>query len=261
LRTNRAVSFASFVAIAALVALGCTTRTPTGVTTSTIVVHAVLNALDDDQVVVVQRTTAGVPQASPVDSATVTITGPDGVAMTGVEVADSALARVYRVRLSSFQEQLVPGGTYHLHVHLKTGEDVTGTTTIPNARPSLPPVAMVAFNEATDTLRLSWPAVQGAYSYEVRVQSSAGVFALFTDTSAVLPGTLRSLEGKVVFANGLDHTVIVSAVDAAYYQYYRTNSDEFTGATVQGNLSGAQGVFGSLVVLTVRALRVATTAR
>ena len=242
------------------VTAACVTTTPTQSTTSTIVVHAVLNALQDDQVVAVQRTTAGVPQASPVDSATVTITGPDGIVMTGVEVTDSALARVYRVRLSSFHQQLVPGGRYQLHVHLKTGEDVTGATTIPDARPSLPPVAILPFNEATDTLRLNWPAVQGALSYEVRAQSVAGVYAMFADTNAVLPGTLRSLEGKVVFADGLDHTVIVSAVDAAYYQYYRTNSDEFTGATVQGNLSGAEGVFGSLVVLTVRALHVATTA-
>ena len=237
----------------------CVTRTPTGSTTSTIVVHAVLDALQDDQVVAVQRTMAGVPQASPVDSATVTISGPDGIAMTGVEVADSVLTRVYHVTLSTFHEQLMPGGTYHLHVRLKTGEDVTGTTTIPDARPSLPPVAIVPFNEATDTFRLSWPAVQGAASYEVRVQSAAGAYAMFTDTSVVLPGTLRSLEGKVVFADGLDHTVIVSAVDAGYYAYYRTNSDEFTGAPVQGNLGGAEGVFGSLVVLTVRALHVATT--
>jgi hypothetical protein len=251
---------AAFVAFATFATGGCITRTPTESTTSTIVIHAVLNATQDDQVVAVQRTTAGVPQASPVDSATVTITGPDGIAMSGVEVADSTLTRVYHVTLSTFHEQLVPGGTYQLHVRLKTGEDVTGATTIPDARPSLPPVAIVPFNEAKDTLRLSWPAVQGALGYEVRVQSVAGVYAMFADTIAVLPGTLRSLEGKVVFADGLDHTVIVSAVDAAYYQYYRTNSDEFTGATVQGNLSGAQGVFGSLVVLAVRALHVATTA-
>ena len=59
---------------------------------------------------------------------------------------------------------------------------------------------------------------------------------------------------------GLEHQVIVSAVDAAYYRYYRSSSDEFTGATVQGNLTGAQGVFGSLVVVTVRALQVETGA-
>jgi hypothetical protein len=244
----------------AIVASGCFTRTPLEVSTSTIVVHAVLNAAQDVQVVAVQRTTGGMPLASPVDSATVTITGPDGVAMTGVEVSDSVLVRVYNVSLAAFHEQLVPGGTYHLTVKLKTGEEVTGTTTIPNAQPVPPPVTTGVFNEATDTLRLSWPAVPGATSYEVRVQSAAGVYVMYTDTTAaVLPGTLRALEGKVVFADGLDHQVIVSAVDAAYYAYYRTNSDEFTGATVQGNLAGAEGVFGSLVIVATRAFHVAST--
>jgi hypothetical protein len=247
------------VVCVAFVAGACVTRTPLESTTSTIVVHGVLNAVQDHQIIAVQRTTQGVPAAWPVDSAMVTITGPDGIAMTGVEVPDSAVTSAYRVRLSTFGEQLVPGGTYQLHVHLRTGEDVTGTTRIPDAKPSLPPVAIVPFNEATDTLRLSWPAVRGASSYEVRVQSTAGVYALFADTNAVLPGSMRSFNGTAVFANGLNHTVVVSAVDGNYYQYYRTNSDPFTGATVQGNLLGAEGVFGSLVVVTVRALHVATT--
>jgi hypothetical protein len=230
-------------------------ETPLESATSTLVVHAVLNAANDDQIVAVQQTTHGVPGAY-VDSAVVTITGPDGVAMAGVEVADSALGRVYRVRVSAYSEALVPGGTYHLHVHLKSGADVTGETIIPNAQPTAAPPAMQSFNDATDTLRMSWHTVSGAASYEVRVQSTAGVYAQFGDTSAVLPGTLRSLDGKIVFQVPLDHTVVASAVDEAYYGYYRTNSDPFTGTAVQGNLTGAEGVFGSLVELAVRGVRV-----
>lgn len=260
MRTRHAAAFAG-PALAILAAGACVRETPLQVTSTTIVVHAVLNALDDEQVVLVQRTTDGIPLlTSPADSATVTITGPDGVAMTAVEAPDSLFTRVYQVSLSANHQQLVPGGTYHLRVQLTTGEDITGTTTIPDASPVLPPVAILPFNEATDTLRLGWPPVTGAASYEVRVQSTAGVYALFTDTSVALPGTLQSLEGKAVFVAGLDNQVVVSAVDAAYYQYYRTSSDEFTGATVQGNLTGAQGVFGSLVVVAVRALHVATAA-
>ena len=222
------------LALVALSAGACTHETPLQVTSTTIVVHAVLNALYDEQVVAVQETADGVPfLTTPADSATVTITGPDGVAMTAVEVPDSLFTRVYQVSLSAFHEQLVPGGTYRLHVLLKSGEEITGTTTIPDASPVVPPVAILPFNEATDTLRLNWQPVSGAASYEVRIQSAAGVYALFTDTSVALPGTLRSLEGKVVFADGLDHQAIVSAVDQAYYQYYRTSSDEFTGATAR----------------------------
>ena len=63
-----------------------------------------------------------------------------------------------------------------------------------------------------------------------------------------------------MFAPGADGSLVaqvtVAAVDAGYYNYYRTNSDEFTGAAVQGNLTGAQGVFGSIVVVAWQLLRV-----
>jgi hypothetical protein len=243
-------------ATAALVTSACSATSPLESTTSTIVVHGVLNTLYDDQIVAVQRTMGGTPIASPVDSAIVTITGPDGVVMTGVEVTDSTLTRVYRVRLSSFHEQLTAGYTYQLHVHLKTGEDVFGTTTIPDGQPlqSVPPSR--SFSSQRDTLRLNWAAVHGASSYEVRVESTASVYALFTDTSAVLAGTLRSLDGTAVFTPGMSNLVLVSAVDANYYAYYRTNSDPFTGTAVQGNLVGAEGVFGSLVVVSAVELNV-----
>jgi hypothetical protein len=246
--------------IAAGVAAACTKTTPLESTTSTIVVHAVLNAFQDDQIVAVQRTMNGIPAAVPVDSAKVTITGPDGVALTGVEVPDSALTSAYRVRLSSYNAALVPGGTYRLDIRLKTGEEITGSTTIPDANPTVPPATYNVFVPAYDTLRLHWSPVQDASSYEVRVASIDGTYALFADTSVVLPGNLRSFNGTPVFAAQAYHTIVVSAVDANYYAYYRTNSDEFTGAAVQGNLSGAQGVFGSLVIVTALEIYVATAA-
>jgi hypothetical protein len=252
LRTRKGLA----LIVGAALASGCFSQLPLEGGSSTIVVSAVLDALHDEQIVAVQRTYGGAPAPYPVDSATVTITGPDGVVMTGVEVADSTIGKSYRVTLSAFHEQLVPGATYRLSVTLATGEQVTGTTTIPVAAPASPPADTLQFSSSTDTLRLSWPAVPGAASYEVRVQSTAGVYALFADTSAALPGTLSSLEGKAVFAPGLVHQVTVTAVDASYYRYYRTNSDEFTGAAVLGNLTGAQGVFGSIVVVGWQSLRV-----
>jgi hypothetical protein len=258
LRIRRPIAFAG---LAALGIVGCFGKSPEEVGTSTLVVHAVLNAAQDTQKVAVQRTTAGEPLASAVDSAVVTITGPDGMAMTAVESKDAVLGSVYRVSLASMHEQLVPGGAYALRVKLKTGEEVIGSTTVPDAQPAAQGEAAGTFNAATDTLRLDWPAVRGARSYEIRVQSSAGVYVTYADTNAaVLPGSLRALEGKVAFASGLDHTVIVSAVDAAYYSYYNTNSDEFTGTTVLGNLTGAEGVFGSLVIVKTVTLHVAAGA-
>lgn len=245
-----------FALLAAIASAGCFSQLPLESGASTLVVTSVLNALQDTQVVVVQRTVNGGPSPSPVDSAMVLITGPDGIAMTGVEMKDAAVGSSYRVVLSASHEQLVPGGVYRLRVALKTGEEVTGTTTIPLAQSVAPPASTESFASTTDTLRLSWPIVKAAAGYEVRVQSSAGVYAVFADTNATLPGTARSLDGKPVFVDGLVHAVSVSAVDAAYHNYYRTSSDEFTGAAVQGNLTGAQGVFGSLVVIGWRSLLV-----
>jgi hypothetical protein len=256
LRTSAVVAFLAFGAGA------CTTSTPTQSTTSTIVVHAVLNPADVDQIVAVQRTTAGMPHAAPVDSAIVTITGPDGVTMTGVEVSDSLLTRVYRVRMSNYGETIAAGGTYRLRVRLRTGEEVTGSTTVPAGVIALPPAPSGdVLSPSRDTLRLSWPRVPGARSYEVRVQSASAVYAMFADTSAVLPANMRSFTGTPVFTSLTHNVVVVSAVDEAYYQYYRTNSDEFTGATVQGNLSGAEGVFGSVVVVKTVTVWVAAATR
>jgi hypothetical protein len=255
-------------ALAAVLTLtaGCVITTPLESGASTVVVHAVLNGAVPDQFVVVQRTVDGEPAAPAVAGATVTITAPDGTAMTATEDHDSSIvhaatgdpgiALVYRISLDAYGVNLVPGGTYELRVHLPTGEDVAGSTTIPNATPTSARDTTAAFVPAMDTLRLAWQPVPGASSYEVRISSTANTYALFADSGVALPGTLRALNGAPVFAAGTETDIVVSAVDANYYAYYRTNSDPFTGAMVVGNLTGAVGVFGSIVELVVRDLNV-----
>jgi len=256
----------SFTAALVVVAGACVEHTPLESGASTIVIHAVLNGAVRNQYVVVQRTVNGNPVAAAVSGATVTITAPGGIVMTATEDHDSsavqvaagdpAISLVYLISLDQYGVNLVPGGTYQLHVHLPTGEDVTGSTTIPNASPLSTPAANATFWSTVDTLRLTWVPVPGASSYEVRISSTASTYALFADSAVALPGTLRGLNGTDVFTAGLTNQVVVSAVDGNYYAYYRTNSDPFTGATVVGNLSGAVGVFGSLVELVVQNLNV-----
>ncbi len=77
---------------------------------------------------------------------------------------------------------------------------------------------------------------------------------MFTDTSVVLPGTVRDQDGNVVFVVGQTHQLAISAVDSNYYDYYRTASDEFTGTGVINRLHGALGVFGSIVPLMSRTI-------
>ncbi len=259
MRARAVAAIATIATTAAIGATGCIVRSPLEATSSALVVHAVLNTVQDEQVVDVQRMLPGYQSGNAVDSALVTITGPDGIAMKAVEDTGKLGTRVYRIKLSLYHAQLMPGATYHLRVHLKSGEEVTGTTTIPNTQP-LPDtrLELLVFNKSRDTLRLAWPSVQGAASYELRVQSNSGTFVMFADTSIVVAGNMTSLEGRNVFENGENHQITVSAVDVNYYQYYRSNSDEFTGAAVQGNLTGAQGVFGSLVIIAARYLHVTT---
>lgn len=86
----------------------------------------------------------------------------------------------------------------------------------------------------------------GASSYEVLIRSSRSVFAVFTDTSIMLTGN-STFNGNSAFTTGLTHQLVVSAVDANYYDYYRRNSDPFTAVGVSNHLEGGIAVFGSIV--------------
>jgi hypothetical protein len=160
----------------------------------------------------------------------------------------------YRVSLDRYGESLVPGSIYTLHITTSIGEVVTGTTTVPRAAAATPS-ATETFDDNRDTLRLHWPIVDGARSYEVRIQSRYKPYVLFADSAATIAGEARSVDNDPIFAPGSLATVTVSAVDANYYDYYRATTDPFTGAPAS-RLTGGIGVFGSLVPLTVRRLNV-----
>src|SRR5207248_7671573 len=146
---------------------------------------------------------------------------------------------------SQYRITLTGCATYSLHVITTSGEEVSGTTTIPLAglnSTTLTPTSV--FDRLRDTLRLSWRRVQGARSYELLLRSF-GMYRTFTDTSVALPGTALTIQGDMVFPTG-PMSVFVTAVDENYYDYYRAQSDPFAGAA-PSHLIGAIGVFGSSV--------------
>jgi hypothetical protein len=226
-----------------------------------LVVHAVLDASLPVQYVIVERARTGeyssteVIEQEPVLGATVTITGPDGPALTGVEsrnaprddvnFAPAFPVVVYRV---SLDRPLVTGGTYRLSIRTPLGEEVTGTTTIPSVKPFQVSDSVVirSFFRQQDTLRLSWPHVEGAGGFQVNTYASYTRYVTFSDTAVSLPGLMRTIDNEPVFPHGSNMAVIVSAVDSAYYEYYRVQSDPFAGIP-PGRLRGAVGVFGSVV--------------
>jgi len=225
-----------------------------------LVVHAVLDWHAVTQTVLVYRARTGVPNAveggdvsddEPVSDAQVTITTPDGVTLRNWLLAtpsgECCVPGTYTFPDSLTESWLKAGGTYTLLIRTPSGEEVTGTTTIPGpAHPIQEPSRF--FFRARDTLRLAWPSVPGAASYEViiRIPRFNAEYRTFSDTAFVIAGTALTIAGDEIFERGEDASVVVSAVDVNYYDYYRSQSDPFAGAA-PSHLDGAVGVFGSIV--------------
>jgi hypothetical protein len=240
-----------------------------------LVVHAVLDPGTRDQKILLSYTdgavigpVTGVPQVS--------ITTPDDVQMFAVPdsqrgVVDTTLRPNggYRIPLDAYGVTLVPGATYTLHVHMPAGDDATGTTTIPLASGVAVPIAAEPFDRLRDSVRLSWPTISGAESYEILVlRDSTGVrdglppivkYDAFTTRALTFAGTAHSAHSPFDDADMFDRQfqtiVLVSAVDINYYQYYRVLSDPLSAAA-PSRLTGALGVFGSVVPIVARRLDV-----
>jgi hypothetical protein len=237
-----------------------------------LVVHAVLDLGTRDQKILLGYTDGavigaqtGVPQVS--------ITTPDGVQMFAVPDSqrgfiDTTLRPngVYHTPLDAYGVTLVPGATYTLHVHMPAGDDATGTTTIPLASAVAVPIAAEPFDRLRDSLRLIWPTVSGAESYQVLVsRDSTGVpypqppivkYDAFTKRALTFSGTAHpQFDDGAMFEPQYRTTVLVSAVDINYYQYYRVLSDPLSAAA-PSHLTGAVGVFGSVVPIVARRLDV-----
>ncbi|MEO6878257.1 MAG: DUF4249 family protein [Gemmatimonadaceae bacterium] len=237
-----------------------------------VVVHSVLNANAPNQVVLVEQSLTGtitVPDTGfnpadpivtaggiPIDGAIVEITDPNGVVYHGVEdnlnpANNGKGGGVYRVPING--AQLVLGGRYQLHVATADGGDATASTVIPNPATRMIGGLTRTLNRDHDTLQLRWNPVPGARSYAVRIESPFGPFFFFTDSSAFrVTGDFRNpfaSNFERVFIPGFRQEVVVGAVDANFYDYYRTGNDPFTGSGLINRVTGGVGVFGSIVML------------
>lgn len=254
----------------ALMAACANLEQPTARNASTLVIHSVLNMRQQNGAVLVYRartgstTTAGsgIGDDEPVSDATVTITAPNGAVMvaehTAPDTSYALMPGVYAFTTVDYAGvHFADGGTYALRVQTRGGEEVTGTTTIPQGPALMASAPVRVFSRLRDTLSLVWPRVPGARSYEVAVGlADAGEiwYRIFTDTSIVLPGNALTITGDRVFSIG-PVDVVVSAVDANYYDYYRARSDPLAGAA-PGHLNGAVGVFGSVAPILSQRLQV-----
>jgi Domain of unknown function (DUF4249) len=263
---------AGLVALLALAAISCNFEDVVAPGKKVVVVHAVLDLGATAQFVIVRYSDVD-GDGKPISNAQVSIITPEGVSMIATQDTATTYecdsrgcsARLetvaYRITPSAFGVLLAPGGTYTLHVHTPANEDVTGSTTVPAASPVVSDTSEVPFARIRDTLKMGWPAVTGAAAYELRTTStvsfsSGAHYVVFTSNPAAVAGTLHSLDGnEEIFAAGDHVTVQVSAVDANYYEYYRVLEDPFRGIA-PGHLTGGLGVFGSLVPVAGRRLKV-----
>jgi hypothetical protein len=241
-----------------------------------LVIHAVLNLGAQDQRILVDYSDVGDSITGSVLGALVSITTPEGVRMVGIQDSVALYydttrrvpAGGYRISPEAYGVTLMPGAKYRLDVHTPAGEDATGTTTIPQATAVATPTVGELFRWARDTLRLSWPAVPGAQSYQVEVVSTfvgsqdgfqspqSQRYLAFHSHQLTLAGSARQpLDGGYIFVRSSHTTVSVFAVDINYYHYYRVLSDPLSGAA-PSHLIGALGVFGSIVPIVARRLDV-----
>jgi hypothetical protein len=246
-------------------------------TEARVAVHGVLSASAPTQVVLLERTRNGSvfllgPPFDLVDpvvsdegiaesGATVRLTTPSGQTLLAREDKtvrdDGKGAGIYRFALPG--AALERGGAYRLSVRTAKGEELAAETSVPSGVAAAAAEQRV-FDRTRDTVVLEWPAVPGARSYFVRIETPFGPRSFFTEGTRVrLTGELRNLDAGPlprVFIPGFPQAVTVSAVDSNYYDWYRTHNDRISGTGLVNRVRGGIGVFGSLVRLRFEEFRV-----
>ncbi|HKG93718.1 MAG TPA: hypothetical protein VKA84_17555 [Gemmatimonadaceae bacterium] len=255
-----------------------------------IAVHAVLDPGLIDQMILVERLLTGTEEVqtnTPFDSLDAVRSG-GGVPLAGARVVvyredtgDSAVAveglrsdgrgaGMYRIRneeLAGASGQgdpaalsLLPGVRYRLRVAAADGRVATGTTLIPANRVATRQVTTREFNRDRDSIFIFWEPAEGAARYAVRVESPRGPVINFVDSlEYLISGALRDASEspfRRVFLPGFQQSVTVAAVDANFYDYYRSRNNPYSGRGLVSRLEGALGVFGSMTVFQEHLLQV-----
>lgn len=267
---------------AMLSALGACKLDETSVPTSKpeIVVHAILNPIVVDQVVLVEKTLTGevsVPDRFASDSLEPILSG-GGVPITDAVVTLRDLTKnlepvvgiedsqdrpdgkgrgVYRFKNAPKPTFVPPHGEipivrerrYELVVTWN-GQTARSMTTVPNPDRLLPnDLGRRTFNVDHDSIVFDWPNATAAKRFALLASTPFGPFLLFSDsTRLVVRGSLRDLfaEGfPYAFIPGYRQTISTSAVDTNYFDYYRSVNNPFTGTGIINHVDGGIGVFGA----------------
>jgi hypothetical protein len=161
-----------------------------------------------------------------------------------------------------------PGDVLELRVESSEGEVVTGVTRVPGmngaqlrvAGDSIPfdTATVTAFNRDTDTVRVVVDGVAARMlQVEVRRNGDLTDFGtkIYADTTAVgIPGDVINSfvigDEDDVFRAGREYAFTVALTDSNYFDFARSENNQFTGRGFINRLSGGIGIFGSLVAST-----------
>jgi len=245
------------------------------------VVHAVLNPLATQQLVIVERSLRSVPlnpggqppTRDAILGARVVVYGPRED--SSVAVADPANAGVYRLTSVTIRDgssgtaapnvlRIRPGERYRLRIDTPLGV-VTGETTVPVT--GAVDGARRTFNVDRDTLRVDLSGVRNAAGYLLRHETRTNVSERYRTTlepALVLPlaiaqGDPDDQKYSFAFARGsvlpgLAQNFIVVAVDSNYFRYYAAGFDPFGDDTRGNSLTGGVGLFGSAATVMSKTL-------
>lgn len=247
---------------------GCLDHSPLQPLAGTVVVHAVINADTSDQYVIVQEVDGGTGMQKEVTGATVSITAPDGRIMAAREVTDSLefqpryddarVSHVYRVSLRDYGVAPRGGDVFMLRVVAPDGRTVTGSTTVPATPSATPwPTHVDSISIRADSVPVTWSSSTYASSYELQISYAtpsyrSEVLRTFVDAPFVMTKAGRDIASLYAFENDFVNDVVVLAVDANYFDYYRKSSDLLGATGMNSHLTGGVGVFGSVTRVSQR---------
>ncbi|MFQ6045562.1 MAG: hypothetical protein ACE5PT_04270 [Gemmatimonadales bacterium] len=159
-----------------------------------------------------------------------------------------------------------PGDRLALRVETADGRVVTGMTVLPGMRGASYAVGgrsgvfgaasdTTTFNRDRDTLKVAVDVIAGRLmQLEVRRDGDLSDFGtkIFADTTALtVPGDVINTfvvgDEDDVFRGGRAYAVTVAMTDTNYFDFARSDNNEFTGRGFINHLEGGIGVFGSLV--------------
>lgn len=245
------------------------------------VVHAVLNPLASQQIILVEKTlrssvlvSGQAPTRDPITGARVVIYGPRQD--SAVATADATTGGVYRISSITISDgspggqpsnvlRVRPGERYRLRVETPSLGAVTGETIVPVG--GAVDVARRTFNVDRDTLRLNTSQVRNAAGFLLRHEARFNIserYQTSVDATLILP--LAQVQGDrdeqdygFEFARnqvlpGLSQNFIVVAVDSNYFRYYVSGFDPFGDDTRGNSLTGGVGMFGAVATVMSKTL-------